>query len=353
MAKNKTSNVALVAKMRTRGGICTDMKRKNGLFEAIVSLENLKLADIKARAHKAKNYGIQLFDMNHEENILSLQRELESGDYRTGEYDIFKIFEPKEREIARLQYKHRVVHHAIMNVMEPIWTSIFTSNSYSCIKGKGIHKCLNDTRKALHDIEGTKYCLKIDVQKFYPSIDRQKLMEIVERKIKCKRTLALHREIINSAPGDVGVPIGNYLSQFYANLYLTYFDHWIKEIKKAKYYFRYCDDMVIFSSTKTDLHVLLGEIREYLSKELHLTVKKNYQVFPVAARGVDFVGYKMFHTHTLLRKSIKKSMIKKKNNPKSIASYGGWAVHCNCINLFRKTLKIELHDTFKRNTSKN
>lgn len=329
------------------------MKRKNGLFEQIVSIENIRLADKRTRAHKAKNYGIRLFDENHEANLIDLQRELESGEYRTGEYEIFKIYEPKEREIARLQYRHRVAHHAIMNIMEPLWVSTFTANSYSCIKGRGIHKCLQDVRKALKDIEGTKYCLKIDIQKFYPNINREKLIEIIGKKIKCKKTMNLHCEAIHSAPGESGVPIGNYLSQFYANLYLTYFDHWIKEVKRVKYYFRYCDDIVAFSATKEELHELLHYIREYLEKELFLTVKKNYQVFPVESRGVDFVGYKMFHTHTLLRKSIKKGLIRKKDNPKSVSSYGGWAVHCNSVNLFRKILKIELHDTFKRKTSKN
>ena len=132
----------------------------------------------------------------------------------------------------------------------------------------------------------------------------------------------LHREAIHSAPGESGVPIGNYLSQFYANLYLTYFDHWMKEAKRVKYYFRYCDDMVIFAPTKEGLHRLLHEISRYLSDELFLKVKNNYQIFPVESRGVDFVGYKMFHTHTLLRKSIKKGLIKNKNKPKSVSSYG-------------------------------
>lgn len=326
------------------------MKRINGLFEKIVDMENILLADKKARKGKPNNYGIRLFDQSFDENIAALQNELKNGTYRTGEYEVFKIFTPKEREIARLQYKHRIVHHAIMNVMEPIWVSQFVSGSYSCIKGRGIHRCLADVRKALKDIEGTKYCLKLDVQKFYPSIDRKILIGLISKKIKCARTIALHSEIINSAPGCLGVPIGNYLSQFYANLYLTYFDHWIKEVKGVKYYFRYCDDMVILAPDKAELHKLLFEIRQYLYIQLNLTMKKNYQVFPVESRGIDFVGYKIFHTHTLLRKSIKKNLMKRRHNPRSIASYGGWAVHCNSVNLFRKTLKIEIHDTFSRKT---
>lgn len=329
------------------------MKRKNGLFEKVIEIENIRLADRKARVNKPNNYGIKLFDEKREENLLQLQRELTEETYRTGEYDVFKIYKPKEREIARLQYRHRIVHHAVMNIMEPMWVAAFTSNSYSCIKGRGIHKCLNDVRKALKDEKETRYCLKIDIQKFYPSINRIKLIEIIGKKIKDVKMMRLHSEIINSAPGETGVPIGNYLSQFYANLYLTYFDHWIKEEKRVKHYFRYCDDMVIFAEDKSKLHELLREIKTYLKDELFLTVKQNYQVFPVESRGVDFVGYKMFHTHTLLRKSIKKGLIKNKNKPKSVSSYGGWAVHCNSVNLFRKILNIELHDTFKRKTKNN
>lgn len=329
------------------------MKREGGLFERIVTIENLVLAEKKARKGKANSYGIKLFDRNYQSNIVHLQKELLDGSYRTGKYDIFKIYEPKERDIARLPYKHRIVHHAIMNIMENIWVKTFTADSYSCIKGRGIHKCLNNIRKALRKVDETKYCLKIDIKKFYPSIDRVILMDIVKKKIKCKRTLDLHNEIINSAPGDKGVPIGNYLSQFYANLYLTYFDHWVKQELNVKYYFRYCDDIVLLSSNKNKLHLYLHKMIDYLSSELNLTVKSNYQIFPVESRGIDFIGYKMYHTHTLLRKSIKKRMMKKKNSPLSIVSYGGWAVHCNSVNLFRKNLNIELHDTFKRKAVSN
>lgn len=145
-------------------------------------------------------------------------------------------------------------------------------------------------------------------------------------------------EIIDSANG---VPIGNYLSQYFANFYMAYFDHWIKEVKRVKYYFRYADDLVIFSGDKESLHKLLAEIREYLEYHLRLTVKDNYQIFPVDARGLDFVGYKFFHTHTLLRKRIKKrfiKMLKNNKNDKSIASYKGWLLHCNSKHLLKKLL---------------
>lgn len=133
--------------------------------------------------------------------------------------------------------------------------------------------------KALKDVENTRYCLKIDVKKFYPSIDHDVLKQIVRRKIKCPDTLALLDQIIDSA---AGVPIGNYLSQYFANLFLAYFDHWIKEEVGVKYYFRYADDMVFLHKDKAFLHDLLTQIDAYLRDNLHLTIKANYQVFPIA-----------------------------------------------------------------------
>lgn len=187
----------------------------------------------------------------------------------------------------------------------------------------------------LKNTSQTQYCLKLDIKKFYPSVDNEILKKIVRKKIKDSELLYLIDDIINSAQG---IPIGNYLSQYFGNVYLNDFDHWIKEKKRVKYYYRYVDDIVILSATKEQLHTLLTEIQEYLEKNLNLEVKGNYQIFPVAARGIDFVGYRFYHTHTLMRKSIKKAFGKamKKNNPKSIASYYGWASHCNSKNLLKK-----------------
>jgi len=158
--------------------------------------------------------------------------------------------------------------------------------------------------------------------------------------------LKLLDEIIDSAPG---VPIGNYLSQFLANLYLTYFDHWMKEDRKVTYYYRYADDMVILAPDKPYLHGLLVDINDYMTNNLSLQLKSNYQIFPVDSRGIDFVGYKFYHTHILMRKSIKKRLcrkaakLNKKNiNAKSyriqIAPWLGWAKHCNSKHLLKKVI---------------
>lgn len=313
------------------------MKRKNNLYQQIYDHDNLRLADKKASAKKAKQYGVQQHMQQQDENLWKLHNMLKNKTYRTSPYTTFKISDPKEREIFRLPYfPDRITHHAVMNVLEPIFISTFTRDTYSCIKGRGIHGAVRNVKKALQDVDGTTYCLKLDVTKFYPSIDHAILKTLLRKKIKDADLLWLLDDIIESAPG---VPIGNYLSQYFANFYLAFFDHWIKENKNVKYYFRYADDLVFLHNDKKYLHQLLADIKNYLQTELKLQVKSNYQVFPIAARGLDFVGYKFYHTHTLLRKRIKQNfarMMAKNPNKKSLASYNGWAAHCNSKHLMKK-----------------
>lgn len=158
--------------------------------------------------------------------------------------------------------------------MEPIWVSVFTADTYACIKGRGIHLLLKNLRKTLDkDPEGTKYCLKLDIKKFYPSINHDILKQVLRKKIKDEDLLWLLDEIIDSAEG---VPIGNYLSQFFANLYMAYFDHWVKEELKVKYYFRYADDIVLLADSKEQLRSWLVTIKLYLTHVLKLRLKENY-----------------------------------------------------------------------------
>ena len=215
------------------------MKRAGNLYDTICSTENLYAAYLKAKQGKVKSYGVVLFEKNFESNMEAIQAELISGCYHTSEYSVFKIYDPKERDVYRLPFRDRVVHHAIMNVVGEIWVSTFISHTYACIKGRGINGVLVHLKRDLKDVENTQYCLKMDIRKFYPSIDHEILKAIVRKKIKDIRLFKLLDEIIDSAPG---VPIGNYLSQFLANLYLSYFDHWMKEDKRVKYYYRYADD---------------------------------------------------------------------------------------------------------------
>jgi len=337
------------------------VKRIGNIYDKICSIENLRLADEKARKGKLRSYGVRRHDRRRDLNIQELHEKLMSGTFVTSKYEIFtlKCDNGKEREIYRLPYyPDRIVHHAIMNILEPIWVSTFTADTYSCIKNRGIHAAVKKLQRTLkRNPQETLYCLKIDVRKFYPNIDHVILKSIVRRKIKDQRLLKLLDSIIDSAPG---VPIGNYLSQYFANLYLSYFDHWIKEVVGAKYYFRYADDIVILSSSKEKLRAYLVAVQEYLQAELRLEVKGNYQIFPVASRGIDFLGYVFFHTHTLLRKTIKQRFCRKvvalnkvdvdeKKFKQKVCSWWGWAKYCDSRHLIKKLTKnMKYEIKFKR-----
>lgn len=318
------------------------MKRKGNLYNQLITFENLKLADAHARKGKKHQYGVIQFDKNPDGNLLLLQESLLNKNFKTSKYTTFTVYEPKERIIYSLPYyPDRITHHAIMNVMEPLFASWFTNDTYSSIKGKGIHAAANNVKKALLNKKATQYCLKLDIRKFYPSIDHDVLKALLRKKIKDNEMLWILDEIIDSTDG---LPIGNYLSQYFANFYLTYFDHWIKETRGVKHYFRYADDIVIFADNKPELHRHLAVIKRYLKEELKLDVKHNYQLFPVKDRGVDFVGYVFYHTHTLLRKSIKKRFaraVSKTPKRATIAAYYGWAKHADTKHLLKKLIPNE------------
>lgn len=313
------------------------MKRIGCLFNNIADPANLRKADRIAQRGKSKQSGVIQHNKNADRNLQSIRESLLNKTYSTSAYTTFTITDPKERLIFKLPYyPDRIVHHAIMNVLEPVFMSVFTADSYSCIKGKGVHAAVRKLKKVLSDKENTKYCLKLDIKKFYPSIDHEVLKQLLRRKFKDTDLLHLLDGIIDSTEG---LPIGNYLSQFLANFYLTYFDHWIKEQKGVKYYFRYSDDMIILAGDKQHLHDLFIDIKNYLADNLKLTIKSNHQIFPIAIRGIDFVGYKFYTTHTLLRKRIKQNFARKINancGVPSLASYLGWAKHCDSKHLIKR-----------------
>lgn len=161
------------------------MKRLNNIYSQITSIDNLRIAEVKARKGKANQYGVKIFDKEPESNIFKLHEMLLNKGYKTSEYTTFTVFEPKERLVFRLPYfPDRITHHAVMNVLEPIFVKVFTNDSYACIKGKGIHAAANNIKTALQDQENTKYCLKLDIVKFYPNVDHDILKALLRKKFK-------------------------------------------------------------------------------------------------------------------------------------------------------------------------
>lgn len=338
------------------------MKRIGNLYEKIISMDNLRLADEKARRGKTHTYGVRVHDKNREANLMALHEALITKTFKTSPYDVFTIFEPKERKIYRLPYyPDRIVHHAIMNILEPILVKVFTHNTFSCIKGRGIEGCARHVDKIIRKYKGKPmYCLKIDIKKFYPSIKHHVLKRIVRRKIKDKNLLWLLDEIIDSTSG---LPIGNYLSQYLANFLLAYFMHIINEVLKLDSD-EYADDITFYSDSKERLHEAFhGFIKPYLENELELTVKGNYQIFPITenrydkhGRALDYVGYLFYRKQKLIRKSIKQNFCRAaaKLNHKQpvpplneykqvICPWLGWAKHSNSKHLLQTIIKKEYY----------
>lgn len=328
------------------------MKRHGNLCQQICTIENIEEAHRNARKGKTHYGEVRRIDKEPGKYCQQIRAMLLAKTFRNSKYTVFTLHDSgKERIIHKLPYyPDRIIHHAIMQIVEPIWKRTMINDTFSSIRGRGIHKGMRRVMEAMKDEDGTRYCLKLDISKYYPSIDHSILKQVIRRKIKDPDLLWLLDEIIDSAPG---VPIGNYLSQYFANLYLSKFDHWMKETMNRKWYFRYCDDIVVFGHTKEELHALLSAIQDYLCVSLKLKVKPNHQVFPVEARGIDFLGYVFRHNYTLARRRIRENCIKAlKGNirdiHKQLPSYFGWFVHCNSYNLRRSLVGTDLRARMNR-----
>lgn len=332
------------------------MKRYGYLYEKIYDIENLRLAH--KNAQRGKGFYTEVRDINKDPDkwLYKLQDMLINKTYKTSEYEIFvKNDKGKEREIYKLPYfPDRIVHWAIIQIVEPIFLNKLNHCTHSAIPKRGIHSAFNQLDNYMKSDEiGTKYCLKLDIRKFYPSINHELLKLMYRQMFKDNSLLWLLDEIIDSSGDAYGIPIGNYLSQYSGNLFLSKFDRWIKEKLKVKYYIRYMDDIVILHSDKGYLRKLLKKINKYL-KNINLEIKGDYQIFPSRIRGIDFVGYRHFGDYILLRKSTSKRLIRKMRNIMkklrnggkltysdycSINSYKGWLKWCNGYNLYKKWIE--------------
>ena len=321
------------------------MKRYGPLYERICDPDNVMQAHLGARKGKSNYWEVREVDKAPHRYVASIVNMLENHLYRTSPYKVFRKWDSgKEREIYVLPYyPDRIVQWAVVRVLEPIWERTLIAQTYSSLKGRGIHQGLRHLQRALQDVDGTKYCLKLDVRKFYPSIDHNILKRVVRRSIKDPEVLGLLDDTIDSVPDGRGVPIGNYLSQYFGNLYLSGLDHWLKEARGVRHYFRYCDDLVLLGPDKAELHQLRRDIDAYLRDELRLELKDNWQVFPTRVRGIDFLGYRSFGDYTLLRESTAQRMkavmrgIMERGWDETargqVASYRGWMQWCDASGL--------------------
>jgi len=330
------------------------MKRYGNLYPLVCKSDNLLQAHKNARRGKTHYPAVMKVDARQDVYLKKLQDMLVRHEFVNSRYDVFyKTGRRKNRWIYKLPYfPDRIVHHAIVQVMDFVWDRNLIRDTYSSIKNKGIHDGVKRMKGFLKDRDGTKYCLKMDIRKFYPSVDHDILKVILRRKIKCRDMLSLLDRIIDSG---TGVPIGNYLSQYFGNLYLSCYDHWMKEVRRVKYYSRYCDDIVILGSDKSRLHDLHCATVEYIGDRLNLSLKDGTRVFPVDSGTLDYMGYVFKHDHVRVRKSIVQEFKRKVRNIKknytrmpasqvinTVMSYYGWFLYANTRNLWQKYMDNEM-----------
>lgn len=298
------------------------MKRCRNLFKRVCSFQNLHLAYLKARKCKRYRDEILKFSYNLEENLLKLQEELLNQTYQHGSYREFIVSDSKKRRIKAAPFRDRVIHHALCNIIEPIFDKGFIFDNYACREGKGTHRAIKRLEKFLKAIsdsvgglmEEKIYCLKCDISKYFDSINHEILLKIIEKKIADKNTLRLIREILSSSyekePGT-GIPIGNLTSQLFANVYLNELDQFVKRTLRIKYYVRYMDDFLLLNNDKKELHGIKKQIQVFLRDKLKLELHpKKANIFPTE-KGIDFLGYQIFWDYKLLRKSTVKRFMKR------------------------------------------
>jgi RNA-directed DNA polymerase len=320
------------------------MKRHGNLFEQIADPANIHRAYCKARRGRRWQNTVKTFERNLDQNLDRIRDSLIDKTFKTSNYREKIIHEPKTRTIYILPfYPDRIVQHAAMAVIAPIWDRMFIHDSYACRENKGMHLA---SKRVMRFMQSAKYCLHCDISKFYPTIDHDILYDLIQHKIKCKDTLWLLRDIIYSFPGGKNAPIGNLTSQWFGNLYMDELDQWVKNYWKIKHYVRYCDDFIVFCDDKSFLHTLRDQICEFLKTRLSLTFSKA-EIYPVST-GVEFVGYRHFGDHVLLRKSTTKRIKKRIQSlpgrmksgqitldqmRSSVASTEGWLKWANTHNL--------------------
>jgi len=331
------------------------MKRYWNIYERIYSMDNLRLAHHNARKDKALYKEVQMVNKNEDYFLKKIQKILKERKYHISpkDYSVSTIRDKtKSRELWKLKYyPHRIIQRAIMLQLEEIFTKNFTNFTCASVKNRWMSQVMKLMSKYLWDKEWTKYCLKLDITKYYPSVNHRILKKILRRKFKDKDLLNLLDMLIDSFPWKRWLPIGSYLSQFLANFYLSYFDHRMKEKLHIKYVVRYMDDIVILCWSKKKLWYYYRRIKWYLEWSLNLSIKWNYQIFPTDKRWIDFVWYRYFHGYTLLRKRV---LLKMKDKIKklwikinkwimmnfrdwcSINSYTWWIIYCNHHRLYNK-----------------
>ncbi len=319
----------------------------------------IKLIEAHQRASKSKrnHSDVIKFEMDLESNIANLLHKIKHGTYRIGKYHEFYVYEPKQRLIKSLPYIDRVVHQwYVEEFIKPYMMPRFISKSFACIEERGAHKAVDYLQKYMRIMKrnhGSYFILKCDISKYFYSIDRNILFSILSRYIRDQKLLEFTKLLLFDGDELIGIPIGNYTSQYFANIYLNELDHFVKETLRVKYYLRYMDDFILLCKTKEEAKELKDTMEKFINERLHLQFNKKTRYYP-NSMGVDFCGYKVFETHRLIRKRSKDKMrrkIRKWNkdyragclNLKDVEeSWNAWLGHIKHTNCY--TLQNRYHD---------
>lgn len=283
-------------------------------FDKKLNYENLMKAHLDSRKGKSLRKEIILFNLKQEEYIMWLYERLKNGTYKHSGYTSFVITDPKYRVIEKSKYIDRIVHRwYVDNFMKEFFVKSFISTSYACIENKGMHKACLDVQNSMKHCKrtwGNYYIIKMDVAKYFQNIDKKALFNILQRKIKDEKLLWLTREILYSNGIDKGLPIGNYTSQCFANIYLNELDQYAKHKLKLKYWYRYMDDAIAFTKTKYEAIKNLELIRTFAREHLELELNNKTQIFK-STQGVNFCGYKINEYRLKIRDKGKRKLKKK------------------------------------------
>ncbi len=353
------------------------MKTYKNLYSNLCSYENLLLAYKKARKRKTNKDYVKEFERDLEKNLKELQHELETSAYFPRSLTTFVIRDPKTRVISASHFRDRVVHHAICNILEPIFEKSFIYDSFANRKGKGTHPAIIRFEGFVRKVSGNGrllpdqtnrnaimgYALKADIRRYFDTVDNEVLIGILERKIRDARVICLVRKILQnhkaSIPGK-GMPLGNLTSQFFANVYLNELDHFVKHELKARHYLRYVDDFVLLHARKEILMGWLKKINEFLAACLKIELHPEKSKVVPLRKGITLLGFRIFFSYRLLKKSnanrIWKHLerLRRKldrcavTREQTVHSFCGWLAYARFANTynFRRKVAAEFNRLF-------
>ncbi len=340
------------------------MKTYNNLYPKVYSMRNLIAAWKNARKGKTKKDYVIEFEKNLRDNLIALHYELKYFYYKPKTLITFILRDPKTRKISKSDFRDRIVHNALVMVIEPIFDKTFIYDSYANRKGKGNLSAIKRLRKFMgkvsrngkvegwfnnNQIKG--YCLKADIKHYFQEVDHEIFLNIIEKKIKDEGVIWLVKRILdNNASGNYsgkGMPLGNLTSQFFANVYLNELDYFIKHWLKARYYIRYVDDFILLNSSKEQL-ISGGAIEDFLIKNLRLELHPDKSKIIPLSKGIDFVGFRNFYHYKLLRKrnirnmerKISKFTDKEISKDKMAEIFQGWNAYAKWADSFNLRLNI-------------